>query len=229
VLFTSIWDNPSLSPQLSLEVTCDMGGSSIDCFVDSTPVPGRWDFAAPVKYSKPVNLSVQAELFVRANFTSQKPANLHQGGGVIPLHYELIDQIFTENVSEAIKLEDDRYPVSMQYPWDSTNFLVASIEELTTYDAANSLKWSNNDEFPKYNFYNVYEVPGATINESTTCFGTKVGPCTISVILQVTPESLVSEIRQSGPGIESVDILLDEGAIVGGLSFFAFFLTMYMV
>jgi hypothetical protein len=160
---------------------------------------------------------------------AQKPANLRLGGGVIPLHYEFIDPEFANNVSEAIKPEDDRYAVSMQYPWDSTNFLVASIAQLTTFDAANSLKWSNNDEFPKYNLYNVYEAPGATINQSTTCFGTKVGPCTISVILQISPESLVSEIRQSGPGIESVDILIDEGAIVGGLSFFAFFLNMYMV
>jgi hypothetical protein len=69
VLFTSIWDNSSLSPDLSLEVACDMGGSSIDCIVDDTPVPGRWDFAAPVKYTKPVNLSAQSELLVRVNFT----------------------------------------------------------------------------------------------------------------------------------------------------------------
>jgi hypothetical protein len=140
--------------------------------------------------------------------------------------------VFSENISAALVSEDERYPVYLQYPWDSTNSHIANLEQITVDDTVNSLDWSNYKTYPKYNYYDVYTEPGGIQNNvddaaATYCRNTTAS-CTILLRLQINSQSLISEVRHSDPGISKVDILLDEAAIVGGLSFLSSFLNMYM-
>jgi hypothetical protein len=76
-------------------------------------------------------------------------------GAAIPHHYDLIDPLFSNNISSALELENDRYPVHRNFPWDSTSFIIASIEQVTVDDKLNSLKWTDYKTYPRYHRYNI--------------------------------------------------------------------------
>lgn len=160
------------------------------------------------------------------NAIADKPANLQsEAEGIIPLNFVLIDTMFLDNISVAF--EDDRYPVFTPFPWDSEYFIVASIEQVTVDDTVNSLNVSDNQ---KYNLYNVVSEPGFPQTQNTTCFNTNSSsPCTVNVRLQVSPSTLISNIRQSKHGTDSIKIFIDEGGIIGGFGFFAFLFSMYAI
>ena len=115
----------------------------------------------------------------------------------------------------------------MQYPWETTGYIIANIEQVTIDDPINSLNWRNHDEYPKYNFYKIYPESGVTNNPITSSCRNLSASCNILLTLQITPQSLVNEIRQSEHGIQKWVMILNEGAIVGGVSLIAFFLNMY--
>lgn len=163
------------------------------------------------------------------NATGQKPANLRIDGGDLHLHYGLIDPAFSENIEEALIFDDSRCPVNTEYPWNTANFVVANVEQVTVSDTVDSLDWSNWNTFPKYNFYNVISSqPVALIDPDSGCFNATDGPCTMIITFQLSPASVISQIRESKPGIDRVEIFLNEGAILGAMSYLAFFLNMYL-
>ena len=153
-------------------------------------------------------------------------------GGFIPLRYQFIDPLFSDNISAALVPEDQRYPVYLHYPWDSTNYLIANLKQITVDDTVNSLNWSNFKTYPKYTYYDVYTESGTItyrLNDTLVTYcGNKTTQCDMILRLQINSQSPISEIRHSNPGISKVDIRLGESAIVGGISFVLLFLNMYM-
>ena len=117
----------------------------------------------------------------------------------------------------------------MQYPWETTGLVIANIEQVTIDDAVNSLSWRNHDKYPEYNFYNIYPESGVTNNPITSSCRNLSASCDIVLTLQITPQSLVNEVRQSNHGLKKWDMILNEGAIVGGVSLVTFFLSMYVL
>ena len=105
--------------------------------------------------------------------------------------------------------------------------MIASINQVTWDDTLNSLDRNDNQE---YNTYDVTSQPSFLTGQNTTCFHTNSSsPCTIGIQLQVSPDTLLGELRQSGHGIDRTQIFIDEGGIIGGVAFFAFFLGIYVL
>ena len=165
--------------------------------------------------------------YMLTNGTANISTNFHgKGGKSVPLAYQLIDPTFSQNVTEA--LEDKRYPFSTQYPWHSADFVLSSISLTTIDDTVNSLNVSDNK---KYNIYNVdSSQPGFPVRQNSTCFHTTTSsPCTVSVQLAITPSTLLSSVMRSEHATNLKKILLDEGAIIGGITFFTFFFGIYTI
>jgi hypothetical protein len=158
------------------------------------------------------------------------PKNLYNtGGGIIPLHYKLIDPIFSTNISAAAIQNDDRYPIYNLFPWDSFAFVIASFQQITVDDTVNSLKWANHAKYPKYNKYDVAQELVYPIDKTRTCLNGTLEPCQMDFTLQVSTTTLISIVQQSHSKLDRPSTFLEEGAILGAFSFIASFLTMYMV
>jgi len=157
--------------------------------------------------------------------------NLQDGfGGVIPLHYVFLEPIFSDNISAALTGGTGRYPVFTSFPWDSAFFIVTSIEQTTIDDTLHTLNLSNYQKYPEYNLYSVISEPGFPVEQNTTCFtSNSSSPCTVTVQLQVSTNNLVGTTRQSGHPVDSSSTIIDEGGVVGGVSFFAFSLSIYLI
>lgn len=152
--------------------------------------------------------------------------NLDAGNGIIPLHYTFIDPVFTNNISVAF--HNNRYPLYTSYPWQTTGFVIASLNQITMDDAANSLKSTDHKDYSQHNIYDVFSAPDFPAN-ITSCSGNVKAPCFRNATLQISHTSQISNIRTSQPEIGPVQMLLDEGAILGGVSFVTYFLGLYAV
>jgi len=164
-------------------------------------------------------------MYIAISFTNtiaRNPAKLcNKSQGFITLSYIPIDKTLRH---DEIFDYNQRYPVFSPYPWYSNNYVVANIEQETIEDAVGSIITNG---AKKYRTYKVNATPGSFIEPQTSCFNETSPPYTQIIKLQISPQSLLTTWRKSGYGINRGTIILNEGAIVGGVMLLQFFLALY--
>ena len=139
-----------------------------------------------------------------------------QNDGNVTLYYNVVEPDFSKNISRAFS--GDYYTAGYQFPWASTYAALVTYQQTTIDDM------SLRQQSGPYRTYDVLPTSGNQDPVQSDCFA---GKCSISVTMK--PSSLLTTTRKSGHGKGRISMILDESAITGGVAFFAWFLSIYII